>query len=65
MVKLRFTPFLQAVYYFVTGLWPLIHLKSFFEVTGPRTDVWLVQMVDVLIFSHTASFFIWRLPGGF
>lgn len=57
MVKLRLTPFLQAVYYLVTGLWPLIHLKSFFEVTGPKTDVWLVQMVGVLIFSYSILFF--------
>ncbi|WP_394673772.1 hypothetical protein [uncultured Chryseobacterium sp.] len=61
MAKLRFIPFLQAVYYFVTGLWPLVHLKSFFEVTGPKTDVWLVQMVGALIFSYSILFFYMAL----
>lgn len=39
----------QAVYYLVTGLWPLIHIRSFLKVTGPKTDVWLVKTVGVLI----------------
>jgi hypothetical protein len=33
----------------VTGLWPLLHLQSFFKVTGPKTDVWLVKTLGVLI----------------
>ena len=39
----------QAVYYLVTGLWPLIHIRSFVKVTGPKTDLWLVKTVGVLI----------------
>jgi ABC-type dipeptide/oligopeptide/nickel transport system permease subunit len=38
----------QAVYYGVTGLWPLVHLPSFEAVTGPKTDDWLVHMVGLL-----------------
>ena len=39
----------QAAYYAVTGLWPLIHMPSFLKVTGPKTDLWLVKTVGVLI----------------
>ncbi len=38
----------QAVYYGVTGLWPVVHLPSFEAVTGPKTDDWLVHMVGLL-----------------
>jgi hypothetical protein len=38
----------QGVYYVVTGIWPLVHLRSFEAVTGPKTDHWLVQTVGVL-----------------
>jgi len=39
---------LQAGYYGITGVWPLIHLRSFEAVTGPKTDDWLVHMVGLL-----------------
>jgi hypothetical protein len=38
----------QGVYYFVTGIWPILHMRSFEAVTGPKTDDWLVQMVGLL-----------------
>ena len=38
----------QAVYYGITGLWPLVHLTSFELVTGPKIDDWLVHMVGLL-----------------
>jgi hypothetical protein len=38
----------QAVYYVLTGLWPLVHLPSFEAVTGPKADDWLVHMVGLL-----------------
>jgi hypothetical protein len=38
----------QAVYYGITGLWPLLHLPSFEAVTGPKIDDWLVHMVGLL-----------------
>ncbi|GAB0157916.1 hypothetical protein CHRYSEOSP005_32100 [Chryseobacterium sp. Alg-005] len=50
-------PLVQGIYFFITGVWPLIHLKSFMEVTGPKTDIWLVQTVAVLILSHSMLFF--------
>jgi hypothetical protein len=33
----------QAVYYVVSGLWPVVHLRSFMAVTGPKRDTWLVK----------------------
>ena len=40
---------LQGAYYLVTGVWPLVHMKSFLAVTGPKEDLWLVRTVAVLI----------------
>jgi hypothetical protein len=35
----------QAAYLIATGLWPLVHYRSFEAVTGPKTDAWIVQTV--------------------
>lgn len=40
---------IQGAYYFVTGLWPLFHISSFVEITGPKTDLWLVKTAGTLI----------------
>jgi uncharacterized membrane protein len=40
---------LQSIYFIVTGIWPLISMKTFLIVTGPKTDLWLVQTVGILI----------------
>ena len=39
----------QGVYYLLTGLWPLFALGSFVTVTGPKTDLWLVQTIGALV----------------
>lgn len=39
----------QAIYYFLTALWGLLDIDSFMKVTGPKTDIWLVKTVSVLI----------------
>src|SRR5579871_2804378 len=39
----------QGLYYLLTGLWPLFSIDTFQMVTGPKTDLWLVQTVGVLI----------------
>ena len=39
----------QAAYYFLTGVWPIVHIRSFMAVTGPKHDKWLVKTVGVLI----------------
>jgi hypothetical protein len=40
---------MQGLYYFLTGLWPLVNMQTFERVTGPKTDHWLVNTVAVLI----------------
>lgn len=40
---------LQALYFLVTGLWPCIEIRSFQKVSGPKTDLWLVKTVGVLV----------------
>jgi len=46
---LAYPPLIQGIYFVVTGLWPLLHMSSFLAVTGPKTDLWLVQTVAALI----------------
>lgn len=40
--------FLQGIYFIITGIWPLLHIRSFLAVTGDKTDLWLVKMVGLL-----------------
>ena len=46
---LRTVAIAHAIYYGITGIWPLVHMKSFIAVTGPKTDLWLVRTVGVLV----------------
>jgi hypothetical protein len=49
---------LQGIFYFLTGVWPLLHRSSFEKVTGPKTDFWLVKTVGVLIMVIGAVFML-------
>lgn len=39
----------QGLYYVLTGLWPVVHMRSFLAMSGPKTDLWLVKTVGLLI----------------
>ena len=39
----------QALYFLVTGAWPIVHMPSFLAVTGPKTDLWLVRTVGMQV----------------
>jgi hypothetical protein len=39
----------QGVFFFATGVWPILHLRSFEAVTGPKQDRWLVKTIGGLI----------------
>jgi hypothetical protein len=39
----------QGAYFVATGVWPLVHMRSFEAVTGPKVDKWLVKTVGVLV----------------
>jgi hypothetical protein len=49
MKILQITLFIQSIYYILTGLWPIIHIKSFMSITGPKMEQWLVKTVGWLI----------------
>ena len=39
----------QGIFYLLTGVWALVSIKTFQMVTGPKTDLWLVKTVGVLV----------------
>ena len=52
---------LQAALYISTGVWPLLHRRSFERLTGPKVDFWLAQTVGATVaaigagIAHAAS----------
>jgi hypothetical protein len=38
----------QGLYYLASGIWPLVSIRTFERVTGPKVDDWLVRTVGVL-----------------
>ncbi len=45
----RFLLTVNGTYYLLTGLWPIVHITSFMQVSGFKTDLWLVKTVGALI----------------
>lgn len=45
----------QGLYFLATGVWPLLSMRTFEAVTGPKTDRWLVKTVGVLVWVIGAS----------
>lgn len=45
----------QSAYFFITGLWPLLHYRSFEVITGRKRDIWLVKTVGALLLPVAAS----------
>jgi hypothetical protein len=39
----------QGIYFFITGIWPILSMKTFLRVTGPKTDLWLVKTVGLIL----------------
>ena len=39
----------QALFYVATGLWPVVSMRSFEKVTGPKKEDWLVKTFGLLI----------------
>jgi hypothetical protein len=39
----------QGVFYLATGVWPLVSVRNFERVTGPKVDKWLVKTAGVVI----------------
>jgi hypothetical protein len=38
----------QGAYFLVSGVWPLVWMDGFTDITGPKTDLWLVRTVGLL-----------------
>lgn len=54
---------LQGIYFFVSGIWPIIHMHSFLKVTGPKTDLWLVKTVGLILAVIGAVLIVAQLNG--
>ncbi|MGG7466931.1 hypothetical protein ACVVIH_23155 [Chryseobacterium arthrosphaerae] len=52
MKKFIILPFVHIFYYLLTALWPFVHMESFMAVTGPKTDIWLVKTVSLLLLPY-------------
>lgn len=39
----------QGAYFGLGGIWPILHLRSFEAITGPKVDGWLVKTVGGLL----------------
>ena len=39
----------QGLFYVASGVWPLVNIRSFEAVTGPKRERWLVKTVGVLV----------------
>jgi hypothetical protein len=50
--------FAQGLYFVITGIWPLVHMGSFLKVTGPKTDLWLVQTVGAMLIAIGAGLLV-------
>ena len=50
-------------YYLITGIWPVVHLRSFEALTGPKRDGWLVRTFGLLVSAIGLSVLLARGPG--
>jgi hypothetical protein len=48
-VRVEIVAWVHGFYYFLTGIWPILHMKSFEAFTGPKAERWLVKTVGALI----------------
>lgn len=39
----------QGTYFTAAGLWPLVDMRSFERITGPKRDKWLVETVGAVV----------------
>jgi hypothetical protein len=51
----------QGIFYVATGLWPIIHMRSFERVTGPKVDKWLARTLGGLIAAVGATLIVGSL----
>jgi hypothetical protein len=49
LIKQRDVAAIQALLYVSTGIWPLVHRRSFERVTGRKVDFWLAETVGAMV----------------
>ncbi|MGI8600886.1 MAG: hypothetical protein ACR2KB_16650 [Chitinophagaceae bacterium] len=47
---------IQGTYTALTALWALVDIDSFMKITGPKTDIWLVKTVAVILLAIGLTF---------
>ena len=45
----KWVPLVQGIFYIFFGLWSVVSITSFQALTGPKTDLWLVKTVGLLL----------------
>jgi hypothetical protein len=55
----------QGIYTLLTALWGLLDIDSFMSVTGPKTDIWLVKTVSVLLVAIALSLLSGLIDGSY
>lgn len=53
----------QGVFYAATGLWPIVSMRTFERVTGPKTDDWLVKTVGASLTVTGAALILGAVRG--
>jgi hypothetical protein len=48
----------QGIYYTTTGIWPVVDIESFMQVSCPKTDTWLVKTFGLILFCEGVCFII-------
>jgi len=49
MRDVRFAALVQGTFYVASGLWPILHFRSFEAITGKKQEPWLVKTMGALI----------------
>jgi hypothetical protein len=60
---LRTMPVVAGTFYVATGIWPILHHRSFERVTGPKVDRWLVKTTGALLTAIGVSLIAGRRDG--
>jgi hypothetical protein len=63
--SLKVVPLVQGAFYLASGLWPILHSRSFERATGPRHDRLLVKTLGAAVTVLGASLLLaaFRRPG--
>lgn len=54
----------HVFYMLLTAIWSLVNIDGFMVVTGPKTDIWLVKTVAVLLIVISMCMLLYLRTGG-